>query len=376
MIYNNVMIGIFGGAFDPPHREHVRIAREIAREHHLDRVIFVPSGVSPHKSLETPFAVRVRMLRAAIKGEPFAVDEIEGGWREPAYSYRILPLLKEKYGDIAFLIGGDSLLAFDSWRRPQEVAKVCPLIVVPRAEESIEELREKAAEVRAAYGADVRLSERVRGEAVSSSCIRARVSLGMPVPEVSDDVLAVIRECGIYGEYRDMAERVRRYLPEKRWRHTCGVVLAGLRINERVRLDKHKVIVSCLLHDCMKYEARVNEGVPADVVGTKILHAFNGAEEARLAFGITDGEILDAIRFHTTGRAGMTPLDKLVYTADMVEEETRDFEGVAELRAAAYRDLDEGFRLCFLACYDQLKESGKPIYHLTIECYDDLFGGK
>ena len=370
------MIGIFGGAFDPPHNEHIKIAREIKEEFHLERMIFLPSGNSPHKDLFTSFDQRVSMLKAALADEDFGIEEIEGTFPDRAYSYRVLPLLKEKYGEIAFLIGGDSLLAFDLWRKPEEVAKICPLLVVPRADESLEELRAKAKEAEARYGADVRLSERIRGEAVSSSEVRARISLGMPVPMISDEVLAVIHEAGLYGKYREMAAKVRTYLPEKRWRHTCGVVLAGLRINERVGLDKDKVVVACLLHDCMKYETRVNEGVPADVVGTKILHAFNGAEEARLAFGITDGEILDAIRFHTTGRAGMTPLDKLVYTADMVEEETRDFDGVEKLRAAAYRDLDEGFRLCFLACYDQLAESGKPIYHLTIDCYDDLFGGK
>ena len=370
------MIGIFGGAFDPPHSEHVKIAREIAAEFSLEKVVFLPSGNSPHKSLRTPFDLRVRMLEAAIGSMPFVIDRAESELSDRAYSYLMLPLLKEKYGDVAFLIGGDSLLAFDSWKKPEEIAKICPLIVIPRAEESLDELRAKAKEVTERYGADVRVSEKVRGGAVSSSVVRARVSLGMPVPEVSDEVLSVIREAGLYLEYREMAQRVQTYLPEKRWRHTCGVVLAGLRINERARLDKHKVIVSCLLHDCMKYEERVNEGVPSDVVGTKILHAFNGAEEARLAFGITDPEILDAIRYHTTGRAGMTALDKLVYTADMVEEETRDFEGVEELRAAAYLDLDEGFKRCFLACYDQLLDSGKPIYHLTIDCYEDLFGGE
>ena len=370
------MIGIFGGAFDPPHSEHIKIAREIAAEFALEKVVFLPSGNSPHKALETPFDLRVRMLEASIGKEGFVIDRTENGLADRAYSYRVLPLLKEKYGEIAFLIGGDSLLAFDTWKRPEEVAKICPIIVIPRADEGADELRAKAAEVNERYGADVRLSKRVRGGAVSSSVVRARVSLGMPVPEVTDDVLAVIREAGLYLAYREMAERVKTYLPEKRWRHTCGVVLAGLRINERAHLDTHKVIVSCLLHDCMKYEERVNEGVPADVVGTKILHAFNGAEEARLAFGITDADVLDAIRYHTTGRAGMTPLDKLVYTADMVEEETRDFEGVEALRAAAYLDLDEGFKRCFLACYEQLAESGKPIYHLTIECYEDIFGGK
>ena len=164
-------------------------------------------------------------------------------------------------------------------------------------------------------------------------------------------------------------------LTPKRWDHTCGVVLAGLKINEKTGLPYEKVFLSCLLHDCMKYAEKVHEGVPADTVGTKIVHAFNGAEEARVGFGVTDPEILDAIRYHTTGRAGMSVLDKLVYTADMVEEITRDFEGVEELRALAYRDLDAGFERCFMECYDLLLQSGKPIYYLTLECLDDLRKG-
>ena len=173
-----------------------------------------------------------------------------------------------------------------------------------------------------------------------------------------------------------MTDRVRSMLTEKRWRHTCGVVLAGLKINENVGLPSEKVFVSCLLHDCMKYAETVHEGVPRDAIGTKVLHAFNGAEEARVGFGITDPEIVDAVRYHTTGRAGMTTLDKLVYTADMVEEETRDFEGVEELRACAYRDLDEGFKKSFLVCYRRLMESGKAIYPLTIDCYRQYVKGE
>ena len=370
------MIGIFGGAFDPPHKEHIRIAAEISREFDLEKTVFLPSGNSPHKALETPFALRVEMLSAALSGSNAEIDTIESTFPERAYSYRVLPLLKQKYGEIAFLIGGDSLLSFDSWKNPQEVAKICPLIVIPRGGESLEELRAKAQEVTARYGAKVLLSEQVRGESVSSTAVRAKVELGLPVPELSAGVLALVKAHSLYATHRKMIDGVRAQLTEKRWLHTCGVVLAGTKINEQVHLDKEKVFVACLLHDCMKYEQRVNPGVPADVVGTKILHAFNGAEEARLAYGVTDPEVIDAIRYHTTGRAGMTPLDKLVYTADMVEELTRDFEGVESLRKAAFQDLDEGFRRCFLACYEQLLESGKPIYHLTIDCYDDLFGGK
>lgn len=367
------MIGVFGGAFDPPHKEHIRIAKEIAREFALDRVIFLPSGRSPHKELETPFSLREEMLRAACKGEPFEIDTIEDSFEGRAYSYRILPLLKEKYGEIAFLIGGDSLAALDRWRLPEEILKTCPLIVIPRGEDEIDRLKVLAKGFVSLYGGEISVSEKVKGENVSSTVLRAKIDLDMPTPELADDVRAIIDRDGLYRRHGEMIERVKAMLTPRRWLHTCGVVVAGLKINERIGLDEEKVFLSCLLHDCMKYAERVNEGVPADVVGSKVLHAFNGAEEARLAFGITDPEILDAIRYHTTGRGGMTPLDKLVYTADMVEEETRDFEGVEELRAVAYRDLDKGFELCFKECYDLLVESGKPIYHLTIDCFNELY---
>ena len=375
MYYTISMIGIFGGAFDPPHTEHIRIARDIAREFHLDKVVFLPSGNSPHKRLETPFPVRLEMLRA-VCGNEFEIETMEGDFPERAYSYRILPILKEKYGEIAFVIGGDSLLALDRWRNPDLIMKVCPLIVIPRGDEEMEVLRAKARECEAKWGGRILLSDEVRGGNVSSTILRAKVSLGMETPELDQRVKEIVDRHSLYSDYRETAEKVKAYLTPKRWKHTCGVVIAGLKINQKLALPDHKVILACLLHDCMKYADRVNPGVPEDVVGSKVLHAFNGAEEARIAFGITDSEILDAIRYHTTGRAGMTPLDKLVYTADMVEEETRDFEGVEELRRVAYRDLDEGFRLCFKQCYDLLLEDGKPIYHLTIDCYNELFKGE
>lgn len=363
------MIGIFGGAFDPPHKEHVRIAKEIKKEFSLDEVVFLPSGNSPHKSLQTPFSLRLQMLQAALKGA-FPIDETENSFPGRAYSYKILPLLRQKYGDVAFVIGGDSLLAFDKWCHPEEIVKICPLIVIPRGTDDVSALTAAAEKYTREWGGKILISRSVRGEDVSSTAIRAKCALGMPLEDVEEDVRAFIVQNNLYQTYSFYVEKVKSMLREKRWRHTCGVVLAGLKINERIGLPFEKVFLGCLLHDCMKQVDRVNPGVPADTVGTKVLHAFNGAEEARLGFGITDPEILDAIRYHTTGRAGMTTLDKLVYTADMVEELTRDFDGVEELRAAAYRDLDEGFIRCFKVCYDSLLERGIPIYYLTLDCYN------
>ncbi len=363
------MIGIFGGAFDPPHKEHIRIAQAVKEEFSLENVVFLPSGNAPHKCLQAPFSLRVKMLQSALQGA-FPIDQVENTFTEKTYSYKVLPLLREKYGDIAFLIGGDSLLAFEKWCHPEEISKICPLIVVPRGEDDLARLSAAAEKYARLWGAKILISQKVRGEAVSSTMIRAKCALGMPAEEVADEVMNVIKQNGLYSEYADYVNRVKSMLRETRWRHTCGVVLAGLKINEKIGLPFEKVFLGCLLHDCMKHTDRINDGVPQDTRGTKVLHAFNGAEEARLAFGITDTEILDAIRYHTTGRANMTTLDKLVYTADMVEELTRDFPGVEELRAVAYEDLDKGFLLCFEKCYESLLERGIPIYYLTLDCYN------
>ena len=291
------MICIFGGTFDPPHKEHVRIAKEITEEFSMEELVFLPSGNSPHKSPDTSFDVRNEMLRAALKGA-FPIETIESTFHERCYTYTVLPLLREKYGEIAFLMGGDSLLAFDRWRHPEEILKICPLIVVSRGEEDIAELSAAAKRYTDLWGGDIRISERVHGEKVSSAVLRAKIALGMDVPQIEREVQEVISAHSLYREYEPYVTRVKGMLRDKRWLHTCGVVLAGLKINERVGLPFEKVFLGCLLHDCMKHTDRINPGVPEDVIGTKVLHAFNGAEEARLAFGIEDKEIL----FHMMDR--------------------------------------------------------------------------
>jgi len=368
------MIGIFGGAFDPPHNEHIRIASGVKEEFSLEDVVFLPSGRSPHKDLETPFSLRLKMLQEAIGKELFPIDESESLYPDRAYTYKMIPLLQEKYGEIAFIIGGDSLLSFDRWKCPERILASCPILVVPRGDEDLVELQEAADRFSAKWGGDIRIAKRVKGEAVSSTVVRAKISLGVPTPELSEGVAKIIRDEGLYLAHSDMITRVREALPDKRWAHTCGVVVAGLRINERMKLAEEQVFVACLLHDCMKYATVVHDGVPLEVIGTKVLHAFNGAEEARKGYGITDEAIIDAIRYHTTGRMDMTPLDKLVYTADMVEEH-RTFSGVEELRQLAYRDLDAAFAECIRRTYERLVALGNPIYYLTVDCYKQYCTG-
>lgn len=141
-------------------------------------------------------------------------------------------------------------------------------------------------------------------------------------------------------------------ISRKRLIHSFGVRDVAAKLAKQHGFDMEKAVVAGLLHDCAKgfseeEQLRLCEeyGIKLDEVTLAcpaVIHAPLGAEVARREFGICDEEVLDAIRYHTVARAGMTPLEKIVYLADMIEP-LRIFDGVNELRRAAYSDLDRAF---------------------------------
>ncbi|MDE7305811.1 MAG: bis(5'-nucleosyl)-tetraphosphatase (symmetrical) YqeK, partial [Clostridia bacterium] len=104
--------------------------------------------------------------------------------------------------------------------------------------------------------------------------------------------------------------------------------------------------------------------VPAPVV-----HQYSGAFVAEKYFGVNDENILDAIRFHASGKANMSPIAKLIYLCDMLEE-GRTFDGVENLRRIFYEDTDECLLACLTHQLDYLKKSGEEIYPLTRQAYE------
>ena len=104
----------------------------------------------------------------------------------------------------------------------------------------------------------------------------------------------------------------------------------------------------------------------------KLLHAKTGAAVARDVFGVDD-EIYNAILWHTTGKADMTTLEKVIYLADYIEP-SRDFPGVEALRKVCYEDLDKGLLLGLEMTVEEMKSMGNPVHRNTIEARDYLKG--
>ena len=151
---------------------------------------------------------------------------------------------------------------------------------------------------------------------------------------------------------KDMQNRLRSSLKKRRYEHSMGVCIEAVRMAELFGADKDKAYIAGLLHDCAKCLSPEQEKEVCNKYGyvpdlmTKVchpvLHAPLGAVVAEHEYGVTDKEILDAIRYHTVARANMTLLDKIVYVADMTEP-GRSYDGVDRLRSLANKDIDEAF---------------------------------
>lgn len=183
-------VGLYGGTFDPIHHGHLILAREALETLGLDRIVFIPNTISPHKTdyVAAPAEQRHAMVAAAIAGEPgFAVDDHE--IRRDGISYTIDTLLhfKERWPDAEFfyLIGKDNLRELHTWRRIDEITLLAQLVVLSRSEPD-------------AVHPYLTLSRRVD---VSATEIRARVANGKSIRYlVPESVRTIIEQNQLYRE--------------------------------------------------------------------------------------------------------------------------------------------------------------------------------
>jgi len=131
-------LGLFGGTFDPPHLGHLIVAQDVVEALGLDRLLFVPAGLPPHKTDRTisPAPLRLEMVRRIISGnETFGVSEVEVGRGGPSYTVDTLRHYRDLHpeAEIFFVLGADQATAFDTWQEPERVASLATLVVMARA---------------------------------------------------------------------------------------------------------------------------------------------------------------------------------------------------------------------------------------------------
>ena len=167
---------------------------------------------------------------------------------------------------------------------------------------------------------------------------------------------------------------VEKEMPAKRWEHTLGVMESAVQLAYRYGADPGKAELAAILHDVAKYwpvekqrQIIVEHGLPRELLDydKALWHAHVGALVAQRDFGIDDEEVLNAIRYHTSGRVRMTKLEKVVCLADYIEP-GRNFPGVDQLRELAEASLEKALLAGFDGTISELLSRGKKIFPLTL----------
>ena len=368
-----MMTVIFGGAFDPPHLEHSRLTKIACDFLGAERLVIVPTYKPPHKSGGTlAFEHRVALAKIAFKGcaDEIIIDNIELQRANEGYSYNytseVLPLLKEKYGEIVYLIGGDSVKYFDTWHKPEDIVKICPIAVVGRY--GYDDISDKIDYLTNHFGGNL-IEIDCEGKEIASSTIKANLFMKRKPEGISDDVYEYLTDHQLFDKYGIWLDKLKDYQSPELYNHTENVVLRAVYLNSlhNLKQDFDKVFQASLLHDNAKERPSLDGlKVPEDAIGTSVLHQFLGAEKATRDFGVEDEDILHSILVHTTACGDMSTLDKLIYTADSTSYD-REYAPIPELRDIGDNDFEEGFRAVLRYTHNKLLKSGKEIYPLTLE---------
>ena len=365
-------IGIFGGTFDPVHLEHIKMADMVSKELGLDKLIIVPTFIPPHKVHSETATVtdRLNMLKIAFKDRNVEISDFEIQSGGKSYTCLTVEHFKNLYQDaqLYFIVGEDMLIDFKTWYQPERILQVADLAVFGREGYKADYEREKEYFINRFGKSFIKLS--YTGKDISSTKIRVNAMFYLPLEDLDIGVSEYVIKNNVYPS-NAITDIVRVNLPRKRLKHTANVIVCALKKVKELKLDREKVFIACALHDIAKYHDLSD--YPKDVLPSNMVkpvaHAFLGEYYARVKIGITDTDILNAVKYHTSGRANMSVLEKLVFVADMIEED-RNYDGVDFLRKL----YEEDFEKCFVKCLEEemihLKNKGEKIFEETINAYE------
>ncbi|MFQ7034833.1 MAG: bis(5'-nucleosyl)-tetraphosphatase (symmetrical) YqeK [Candidatus Borkfalkia sp.] len=212
------------------------------------------------------------------------------------------------------------------------------------------------------------------GRNVSSTKARVLCAFGEDLkPYLCEDVIDYIEANKLYRV--DGVKDCFRYLKPSRRNHSLRLALMAGDVAAKYRLEERKIILAAALHDVAKNmppDAPELAGFSMEEeVPPPVLHQFTGAYVAEHVLGVTDADVLGAVRWHTSAKPNMTELEKAIYLADMLEP-GRDFRGVESLRKLFYTDLDACLLESLRLQIKYLKRQKGEIYHLTLEAYQFL----
>lgn len=376
-------IGIYGGTFNPPHIGHIQAAKQAVKALGLSKLLIIPAYAPPHKAVlptNSPTAQqRLEMLRIAVADCPeIEVSDMELRREGVSYTVETVLALKRQYPDVelVLLMGTDMFLTFESWMRWEEILQNAALGVFYRGDKGEKTAIARKKEELEALGAKVTL---VQNDviAISSTQMRRLLAFRCAGELLPAGVLDYIRENRLYDTrtpwknlpMEELEPIVVSLLNPNRVKHVLGCRDTAVALAKRWGADETDAARAGILHDITKAIDGPLQLTLCDAYGKllddfskrypRTLHALTGSMVAQRIFGENDA-VVSAIEFHTTGRANMTLLEKIIYVADYMEP-NRDFPGVERLRELAFTDIDAALKLGLEMTLEHLNRQGAEV---------------
>lgn len=384
-------IAVMGGSFNPIHNGHLVAAEAVRQELNIERVIFIPTGNSPHKESDPMYNEHRYLMTvlATVTNPDFEVSRTEIDRTGKSYTIDTIRELRHKCSsgcEIYFITGADAIAEILTWKNPEELLSMCKFVAVTRPGYDKTKLKGTIDNLNANYKGNIEFLE-IPALSISSTDIRNRVTAGKTIKYlVPESVENYILKFGLYSarlsspETDDINKRLHTVLTPKRFRHTQGVAQEAVRLAERYGADKDKAYLAGLLHDCAKCYTDEEKlamceeyNVPLDDILSRqpdLAHSFLGAALARAEYGVEDEDIINAIAYHTTGRENMTLLEKIIYIADYIEPNREPFKGLEEIRELAYKDIDKAVEYSLHNTIDYNVKKKRIIHPLSIKALD------
>lgn len=389
-------IGIYGGTFNPPHLGHMAAAKAAVAALKLDKLLLIPAAIPPHKALPSDTPAPEHRLAMVEKwadgmGAGAEVSALELEREGKSYTSDTLRAIRQTYPDaeLWLLMGTDMFLTLHLWHEPEVILSLAGICAFGRTEQDGEALfAPQREQLQKNFDAKITTITLPGLVDISSTRLREQLENGGGGQYLLPSVYGYILMHRLYGTKSDLKNldlnqlRACSYsmMRAKRIPHVMGVEEEAVKLAQRWGADPELARRAGILHDCTKYYELPEQldiceeyGVRLDALeqkAVKLLHSKTGACIARGVFGQPDA-VYDAIFWHTTGKADMTTLEKVLYIADYMEP-NRDFDGVERLRHLAYTDLDKAMLLGVEMTIQEMQQRQVPIHTNTLQARDWL----
>lgn len=378
-------IGIYGGAFNPIHKGHIKLAEEVKAKADLDKIIIMPSGVSPHKSSNSLIdsSHRLEMCSLAFEGEDYIISDLEIRREGKSYTVDTVTQLKGIYPDdeLYLIMGSDMLLSFHRWYRYEDILSSVTIVATTRQGDiSLRELKKYSREV---LGKETLIIDFEPFECSSTKVRDTLLSGGDASDMLPEKVLSYITEKGLYtDEYTQVRMLLKSRLDDYRYIHSLGVADSARQLARLYGADEEKAYLAGLLHDIAKNMPKdeqlhlIEKGgvtlIDEEKNNPALWHAIAGECYLRCEMGITDPEILGSVRYHTTGKKGMSLMEKIIYIADYISAE-RNYPDVDVMRDLSINhSLEEAALYSLIYTFNKMTKLQSVIHPDSVEYYNEL----